>query len=185
MSDSLQDQLRALGLARDKPRKPARKRGGNPAAGAGRGARRSGRKRNGAGQGGDISLEAAWRARQSEEKASAERAKAEKRARDLERRRLNSEIEALVAGRALNDRSGELKRNFLYKGKIRSVRVNPEQLAALNEGALALVFLRGDYLLVEPALAERVRTLSPEHVPDLGGDEPGEEEFPVPDDLVW
>lgn len=184
MSDSLQDQLRALGLARDRPRKPGRKRRAKRSGDA-RSRRGSGANRGAQGKGGDISLEAAWRARQSEEKASAERAKAEKRARDLERRRLNSQIEALVEGQALNDRSAELKRNFLYKGKIRSVRVNAEQLAALNAGDLALVFLRGDYLLVEPSLAEKVRALSPEHVPDLGGDDPGEDEFPVPDDLVW
>jgi uncharacterized protein YaiL (DUF2058 family) len=183
MSESLQDQLRALGLAKDKPGRPGRKRKRRrPNDDAGRGGSPPGGKQ---GKGDDISLEAAWRARQAEEKENAERARAEKRARDLERRRLNTQIEALLEGKALNDRSGELKRNFLYKGKIRSVRVNAEQLAALNAGSLALVFLRGDYLVVEPAVADQVRALSPEHVPDLGGEDPGEEEIPVPDDIVW
>ena len=66
-----------------------------------------------------------------------------------------------------------------------SVRVNAEQLKALNGGELALVFLRGDYLVVKPELAEQVRRLSADHVPDLGTEDPGEEEFPVPDDLLW
>jgi len=90
-----------------------------------------------------------------------------------------------LKGKALNDRDGELKRNFLFKGKIRSVRVNEDQLKALNDGTLALVFLRGDYLVVPPALAAKVQALSPEHVPTLTGDDSAEEEHPVPDDLNW
>ncbi len=174
MSDSLQDQLLALGLAKKKPRKPTRKKGSKSRA----------RGRAG-GKGGDISLEAAYRARQKDEKTQAERAKADKHAQDLERRRINREVQALVEGKGLNDREGALKRNFLYKGKIRSVRVNREQLEALNSGKLALVFLRGDYLVVPPELVEQVRAVSSEHVPELGSDDAAEEEFPVPDDLVW
>lgn len=177
MSESLQDQLLALGLAKEKPRQARRKQGGKP-----RGKPRASRKEKGSGE---ISLDAAYRAREREEKSRAERARAEKRALDLERRRINGRIGELLDGQALNDREGELKRNFLYKGKIRSVRVNAEQLKALNEGSLALVFLRGDYLVVKPELAEQVRTLSADHVPDLGSEEPGEDEFPVPDDIVW
>ena len=175
MSESLQDQLLALGLAKEKPHKPKRKRGGKARAKPNRTSRGSG----------EISLDAAYRARDRDEKSQADRAKAEKRALDLERRRINGEIQRLLEGQSLNDREGELKRNFLYKGKIRSVRVNVEQLKALNDGSLALVFLRGDYLVVQPALAEQVRALSPDHVPDLGAEEPAEEEFPVPDDIVW
>jgi uncharacterized protein YaiL (DUF2058 family) len=175
MSESLQDQLLALGLAREKPRQPKRKRGGKT-----RGKQKQHGKKSG-----EISLDAAYRARERDERSRAERAKAEKRALDLERRRINGEIQQLLEGRSLNDREGELKRNFLYKGKIRSVRVNEEQLKALNAGELSLVFLRGDYLVVEPGLADQVRSLSPEHVPDLGSEEPDEDEFPVPDDMVW
>ncbi len=197
MSDSLQDQLLALGLAKDRPEKkkpagrkrPNSARGGKPQGrGHGGGKPRQGgpgKQGQGAGKGGEISLDAAWKARQKDEKVGADKARAEKLARDLERRRINGEIEAMVKDQGLNDREGELKRNFLYKGKIRSVRVNAEQLEALNAGTLALVFLRGDYLVVPPALAEKVKALSPDHVPELGGDDPAEEEFPVPDDLVW
>jgi len=188
MSDSLQDQLLALGLAKEKP-KPApggRKHKQNARkARSGKGGRPKAERAPASGKDGEISLDAAYRARQNDEKSSAERARAEKRALDLERRRINTEIENLLKDQSLNDREGALKRNFLYKGKIRSVRVNEAQLKALNEGDLALVFLRGDYLLVTPELAGKVRQLSPEHIPDLGGDAPQEEEFPVPDDLIW
>ncbi len=193
MSDSLQDQLLALGLAKEKPKAaPGGRKQKHHArkAGNGKGGRAKQRQSEvdrapASGKGGEISLDAAYRARQKDEKTSSERARAEKRALDLERRRINTEIENLLKDQSLNDREGALKRNFLYKGKIRSVRVNEAQLKALNEGALALVFLRGDYLLVTPELAARVARLSPEHIPDLGGDAPEEEEFPVPDDLIW
>lgn len=197
MSDSLQDQLLALGLAKEKPRKakPGAKHkrggkgggkgGGNGGRGGSAAGHRAGGKPGATGKGGEISLDAAYRARARDEKSQADRAKAEKRALDLERRRINGKIQKLLDGQALNDREGELKRNFLYKGKIRSVRVNADQLKALNAGELCLVFLRGDYLVVTPELADQVRTLSPDHVPDLGGEDPGEEEFPVPDDIVW
>lgn len=183
MSQSLQDQLLSLGLAKEKPRK---RRGKKPSrAGKGKSAGSAGRKDAKGATGGEISLDAAYRARDRDEKASVAKIKAEKRALDLERRRLNGEIAALLKDQTLNDREGELKRNFLYKGKIRSVRVNREQLEALNEGALQLVFLRGDYLLVKPEIADKVRALSPEHVPEIGGDDAAEEERPVPDDIVW
>lgn len=187
MSDSLQDQLLALGLAKDKPRqKPRKDRKARRPQGGAHGARNASKQHaKQKSSGGEISLDAAYRARQKEEKRSAEQLKAEKRALDLERRRVNGEIDKLLKGNTLNDREGDLKRNFLYKGKIRSVRVNAEQLKALNEGSLCLVFLRGDYLVVTPELAASVRALSPDHVPELVSDEPDPEEFPVPDDLTW
>ena len=89
---------------------------------------------------------------------------------------------------ALNDSKAEVKRNFLYKGRIRGVLVTPEQLKALNAGELGLVFLRGNYVLMLPEHVELVRAVSDEHVPDLGGAEPDDEEeseHKVPDDLVW
>lgn len=188
MSDSLQDQLLALGLAKEKPKPAGKKRTHNVRKGRGskgQGNKARGRKGPATGKDGEISLDAAYRERQKAEKKGAELARAEKRALDLKRRKINTEIDKLLKDQALNDREGALKRNFLYKGKIRSVRVNEAQLKALNEGGLRLVFLRGDYLVVKPELAEKVRQLSPDHIPDLGGDAPDEDDFPVPDDLVW
>ena len=174
MSESLQDQLMALGLAKDRPKKKSRPK-------------RRPKKQRAAGSGQDISLDAAYRAREQSEKASQERAKAEKRALDMERRRINKKIEALLDGQAQNVDGADLKRNFLFKGRIRTVRVTPEQLAAVNDGSLGVVFLRGNYLLVDPQLRDQIAALSADHVPDLSGDGSAEEEgdHPVPDDLVW
>lgn len=179
MSDSLKNQLIALGLV---PKQPAQRRSRKPRKTAVGSATRSKE---------DISLEEAFRRRQQAEKQQAEEARRRKQAEDQRRRRINGEVEALVTGQARNDPAAEFKRNFLYKGRIRSVPVTGDQLRALNAGELAVVFLKGRYLLVDTGVAERVRAVSAEHVPDLAGgtgdDGPSGEEgdHPVPDDLVW
>jgi len=195
MSGSLKDQLIALGLAAQKPKpkpKPAPKpeprqkqHGAKPKPAGGKPQRQP---RKDPQTADSISLDAAWKARQREEQQASEQQAAAKRAEDLRRRQVNAEVEALVKDQALNSAEAELKRNFLYKGRIRSALVTPEQLQALNSGALGLVFLRGRYLLLPPELVARVQALSPEHVPDLSGADAGEDEGdypPVPDDLVW
>ena len=135
----------------------------------------------------ELSLDQAYRLRQKDEKQSAQRKREKKRADDLLRRQVNARIQLLADAHALNDKKAEIKRNFLYKGRIRSVLVTPEQMNALNAGALGLVFIRGNYILMLPEHVEEVRAISPDHVPDLGGNEPDDEdgEFKVPDDLSW
>mgnify|MGYP000468814220 CR=1 FL=1 len=183
MSDSLKDQLIALGLAEDKPkpkrRKPSRKpRSGKP---GGQNARKGGGKGNG-----EISLDQAWKLKARDEKQAAAESKARKLEIERERRRINGEIKALVEAHRLNDPKAEVKRHFTYKDRIRSVLVTPEQLAALNAGELGLVFLRGNYHLVKADVAEQAKAISAEHVPDLGAAvDDGDGDHPVPDDLVW
>lgn len=205
MSDSLKDQLLALGLAKAK-RDPA----GRSGKGAGRRKDRSepNGERSGEARGqragqraelqrkrrrrdlreGEPSLRQAWALREKDERREAERARARKLAEERRRREINQGLQALVDEHALNESGADLKRYFEYKGRIRSVLVTRDQLGALNEGELALVFLKGGYYLVPPAVAREAAELSPEHVPDLGGSgaETSEDEsHPVPDDLIW
>lgn len=176
MAGSLKDQLIELGLAKQKP--PRSKAGKRP--GKTRAKKQASR---------ELSLDDAYRLRARQEQEAAREKKEEKRLRDLERRRINKEIEALVKAHGLNDPEAELKRNFMYKGRIRSVPVNAEQLKQLNTGELGVVFLRGGYFLVAPEHVDQARAISPDHVPDLSGSEPDDDEqderFKVPDDLVW
>lgn len=183
MSDSLKDQLIALGLAKaggapapqKKKRKPRRDAGRPP------------RPRPNAGQD-DISLDEAFRRRAREERREAERVRQAKLAEDQRRQEINQALQALVDEHACNDAAAELKRNFIYKGRIRSVPVNAEQLQGINRGELGLVFLRGRYFLVSAEVARRAADLSPEHVPDLTGPDAGaadDGDHPVPDDLLW
>ena len=178
MSDSLKDQLLALGLAKSRPTQKKRKKPRPKRANSSAPAPASNKK-------GDISLDAAYSMRKKEEKASVEQAKAEKRALDLERRRLNKQLASLIEGKTLNDPKAEIKRNFVYKGRIRSVLVTAEQLKALNNNELFLVFLRGSYFIIEAELKQTIATLSDEHIPDLSGGEVDEGDHPVPDDLIW
>ncbi|MBT8061603.1 MAG: DUF2058 family protein [Xanthomonadales bacterium] len=179
MSESLKDQLLKLGLAKQPPnkqkkvshrrKKPARKRAARSAD--------------------ELSLDQAYRLRAKEEKDKARLKKEEKRLLDLERRRINKQVQEITDKHGLNEKQAEIKRNFMYKGRIRSVLCTPEQLRALNAGELGVVFLRGSYIIMAPKHVKAVGALSPDHVPDLGGNEPPDEseddEHKVPDDLVW
>lgn len=180
MSDSLQDQLRALGLAkkhRDRKKAPAAARSKN------RGKRRaseSGRSSE------ELSLEKAYALKRREEQKQADKARRKKQAEDRQRRLLNNQIRDIVKASRLNRDDAELARNFLFRGRIRKIHVTAEQLKALNAGELGIVYLSGGYHLLDLEQAEKVRALSAEHVVDLGTDDNGDdEEFPVPDDLTW
>jgi hypothetical protein len=173
MSKSLKEQLLALGLAPAKkqaPRKPLRhtKIKRDQAVSA------------------DISLDQAYRIRKKEERHQKEQDAASKREQQRQRRWVNQKIAALVKKHAIRDESAETKRNFLFKGRIRTVLVTADQNDQINRGRLAVMYLSGNYHLLPSAGVEEVRTFAADHVPDLGGAEPeGEEENPVPDDLMW
>ncbi len=134
-----------------------------------------------------MSLSKAYHLRSRDDKQAVQAKRQQKRADDLLRRQVNAKIQLLVDAHALNDKKAERKRNFLYKGRIRSVLVTPQQMKALNAGALGVVFIRGNYILMLPDHVEEVRTISPDHVPDLSGNGQDQEDgaFKVPDDLSW
>ncbi len=178
MSESLKDQLRALGLAsrpetrrRNKPQNAGRKAGGQA---------------GGQDPGADISLDQAYRIRSRQERQQKEQAIARKREQDRLRREANQKIRALITAHAVRETAADIKRNFLYKGRIRSVLATAGQLREINSGTLGVVYLSGNYHLLPAANVEQVRQFAPDHVPDLqGAGSEGEEEHPVPDDLTW
>ncbi len=132
-----------------------------------------------------MALGKAWALREREEKQGAERARARKREEDRKRREINKAIRAIVQPNRLNREDAEVARNFMFRERIRKVYVTPEQHKALGEGRLGLVYLSGGYHVLDGDHVEAVRKIAADHVVDLGGDEPEDEEFPVPDDLVW
>lgn len=180
VSDSLQDQLRALGLASKKPGKKSTSRPKKPA-------KTVARKRNGGdGQASDLSLEKAYALKRREEQKQADHARRKKQAEDRQRRQLNNQIRDIVKASRLNKDDAEHARNFLFKGRIRKINVSPEQLRALNSEELGIVYLSGGYHLLDRENVEKVRALSTDHVVDLVADETVDDgEFPVPDDLSW
>ena len=174
MADSLQDQLRALGLAKEKQargpkRKPQQRRASRRAAADPEA----------------LSLEQAYALKEREEQRQADQARKRQLAEERKRRELNQRIRTIVEQYRQNRDDAEIARNFLYKGRIRKIHVTPEQQTALNDGEMGIVYLSGGYHLVASEQVEAVRQLSPEHVPDLAGTDEDDGDFPVPDDLTW
>lgn len=175
MSNSLKDQLLALGLAPKKtkpePRKQHKTRPKVP------------RHKSGSAE---ISLDQAYRIRNKEERLQKEKAIKLKREQERQRRETNQKIKAMVKEDAIRDPAAENKRNFLYKGRIRSVLATREQINEINKGSIGVVYLSGNYHLMQADKIEEIRQFAPDHIPDLSGAENAEEdENPVPDDLIW
>lgn len=175
MSSSLKDQLLALGLApkktKVKPKKAhkARTKAVKPDRGSS-----------------EISLDQAYRIRSKQERLQKEKAVELKRQQERQRRETNQKIKALVKENAIRDTAAENKRNFLYKGRIRSVLATREQIRAINTGSIGVVYLSGNYHLMSADIIEEIRQFAPDHIPDLSGAESADEaENPVPDDLIW
>ena len=175
MSNSLKDQLLALGLAPKKAAPVKKKRPktrSEPAKS----------KKSKA----EISLDQAYRIRSKEERSQKEKAIALKREQERQRREINQKIKALVKENAIRDENADSKRNFMYKGRIRSVLATAEQIKEINAGSLGVVYLSGNYHLLPKEKVDEVLQFAADHVPDLHGAEiEGEEDNPVPDDLIW
>jgi uncharacterized protein YaiL (DUF2058 family) len=179
MGDSLQDQLRALGLAQSRPaterKKPQASRKAKP----------QGRNR-GSKSAGELSLDQAYALRAREEQRQLQRARQQKLEEDRRRRQVNKAIREIVAAQRQNRQDADIPRNFMFSGRIRKIYVSAEQQRALTAGELGIVYLSGSYHLLAPEALAAVREISSEHIVDLGlqaGDE--DPEHPVPDDLIW
>jgi uncharacterized protein YaiL (DUF2058 family) len=179
MAESLQEQLRALGLANAKP-----ERAGGRERQKARGKPRQAPKQS-AGAAGEPSLDQAYALREREEQREAGRARQKKLAEDRRRREINEQIRKIVEADRLNRNDAPLPRNFLYKGRIRKIYVTAEQQRSLSAGEMGIVYLTGGYHLLPAGPLEAARRVSADHVVDLttGGED--EEDHPVPDDLVW
>jgi len=179
MGDSLQDQLKALGLAREKPKRTpqAEKRPVKPRP---KPVQRDNK------QPAELSLEKAFALRKQEEKNQAEQARQKKIEDDRQRKLLNTTIREIVKAYRLNREDADVARNFMFRGRIRKIHVTLDQLKELNAGELGIAYLSGSYHLLAKEHADAIRQLSESHVPDLSiGSDDDDEEFPIPDDLIW
>jgi uncharacterized protein YaiL (DUF2058 family) len=179
MSDSLQDQLKALGLARNKPGKKHQE--------TSRKTRKSGPKAAGEGQKSpaEFSLQKAYALKKQDEQRQTDQARKKKLAEDRQRRLLNNEIRSIVKAHRLNRDDADIGRNFVFRGRIRKLHVTAEQLKTLNAGELGIAYLSGGYHLLAAKHADAVRLLSEEHVVDLSAESENDGDYPVPDDVSW
>jgi len=127
--------------------------------------------------------------REKEERIEAERIKQEEARL---RREAKAKVAELVKDKALNAKDAEIARHFPYGSKIKRIHVTPDQLQALNAGALGVLQLDGRYLLVTAALLDEAGAIFPPAValrvdPDapVGDDPYADPAYQVPDDLVW
>lgn len=180
MADSLKDQLLALGLA---PKKAAKK----PAKQVRAKAQKSPSSKPGKSKGpSDISLDQAYRIRSRQERQEKEKSIAQKREKERQRREINGRIKKIVNQHGVRDPDADCKRNFIFKGRIRSVLATREQIADINSGELGVVYVSGHYHLLPMDKTHEVREFAADHVPDLtGSGNEDEEDHPVPDDLIW
>lgn len=185
LGDSLQDQLKALGLAREKPpRKQQAVRA--PAKPRQKPVQRDKSVLRKKDEAGELSLEKAFALRKQEEKNQAEQARQKKLEDDRQRKLLNTAIREIVTTHRLNRQDAEIARNFMFRGRIRKIHVTPDQLKELNAGELGIAYLSGSYHLLPREQTDAIRRLSEAHVPDLSiGSEDDDDEFPIPDDLIW
>jgi uncharacterized protein len=166
MGESLQDQLRALGLARKPETKRAPKQSSR-----GRQPRRSGRDQpQRVKDTGEPSLEQAWALRENAERRQAKEARRRKLEDERRRRQINEAIRALVDVHRQNHPDAEIPRHFMYRGRIRKLYVTNAQQQALADGGLGIVYLTGGYHILAPEHVEEVRAISAGHVVDLGGE---------------
>ena len=108
------------------------------------------------------------------------------------RREAKAKLEAVLAGKSLNDAAADIARHFPYGGKIKRIHVTAEQLVALNAGQLGVVQMNGRYLLVDAATLAGAETIFPEAVAlkvdpaaPASDDIYADPQYQVPDDLVW
>jgi uncharacterized protein YaiL (DUF2058 family) len=196
---SLQDALLKAGLADESQARKPRRSHASGAARSGPGNKNTKRSRSGpkgrgpksrtSGQAeGSSDLERAYKARERAEKQEREDKKRARVAAQEARRKRNNELDALIKGRTLNRKDAELPRYFEHMGRIRRVLCTPEQRDQLNANEIAVVNLRGSYLLIDLETLVAYREIAPDLVPDLSPREPeddGSHYPPVPDDLIW
>ncbi len=177
MSGSLQDQLKALGLAGDKPKntqkKSSRRPGNTSPKHTGGECRKPG----------EFSLQKAYALKKQDEQRKADRARNRKLAEDRQRRLLNNEIRSIVKAHRLNRDDAEIGRNFIFRGRIRKLNVTAEQLKALNAGESGIAYLSGGYHLLAGEQVKAVRQISEEHIVDLSVESGDDGDHPVPDDI--
>jgi len=175
MSNSLKDQLLALGLASKKPQAKPKKQH-KPRSKISRSNESNT----------EISLDQAYRIRNKDEQQKKQQAIAQKRELERQRRQINQKIQRLIKEHAVRDDAADKKRNFLYKGRIRSVLATADQISEINNGSLGVAYLSGNYHLLPADKIVEIGQFAPDHIPDLAGSvSEDEKDNPVPDDLIW
>jgi hypothetical protein len=130
--------------------------------------------------------------RQRDEKAARDRELNQQREEVRRQREVSAQVRQLVRNnrhpRPQSD--DDIPFNFQNKDKIKRIFVSPETHKLISSGRLVIVNDNGNFELVPPAIAEKIRQRNPSLVIDLpkedapAADDPYAD-FKVPDDLMW
>ena len=191
MSLSLKDQLIAAGLVKADAPKTAR-----PSGPPHRAAPKPQPPKQLSKKPAEPTLAELYRARELQEQKQQQAARAQAEAKAAAKKQRKQQVLQLIAGKALNLKDAEVVRHFEYARKIRRIYLSTEQRTALNAGALGIVQMDGQFLLLEGALVEQIFALAPEFVAlrgasiepvatAEGGEEYAAPVYQVPDDLMW
>ena len=209
MSDSLRDQLLALGFrkaAEPRPEpKPAPRQQGKPRAHPGAGpprppqanapakqARPQQQRRDAQAPAGgppaatraEIDLAKAYAIRAQSERAEKQRAEQAQAELSRQKKERKTRLAALLQDKSRNAADADIARNFSYGEKIRRIYVTAAQLKALNAGELGVVQHMGRFVLVERDVALAAQAIWPEALALLP-DPNAVADDDVPADLVW
>ncbi len=105
------------------------------------------------------------------------------------RRQMKADVQALIDEAALKNFKGEEIYRFTLQNKIRELLVSEPVRKQLANGELAITRLNGVTRLIPAATVSRIRNINPQWVifitTDADDSSDEDEEFPIPDDLIW
>jgi uncharacterized protein YaiL (DUF2058 family) len=130
--------------------------------------------------------------RQREEKALRDRELNAQREEVRRQREVNAQVRQLVSRNRYPrvEREDDVPFHFDNKGKIKRLFVSSEVHKMITDGELVIVNDNGQFELVPPAIAEKIRERNPSLVIDLPEEGAPTDDDPyaayrVPDDLIW
>ena len=142
---------------------------------------------------------------ENESRHQIEKRQAEKKLRDRELNRQRTEeaeqkakaaqVRQMIERARQSKGDEEVAFNFSDQGKVKRIWISEPVRKKLSNGQLGIVKLDADYALVTTEMIEKIRVRSEEsvifHNTNSDGQdkddhpEPGYENYPVPDDLIW
>lgn len=130
--------------------------------------------------------------RQREEKAAHDRELNQQREEVRRQREVNAQVRQLVKynRHPRPESDDDIPFHFENKGKIKRIFVSPATHQLIAERKLVIVNDNGQFELVPPDIAEKIRSRNPSLVIDLPEEKTADADDPyagyeVPDDLMW
>nr|WP_296747758.1 DUF2058 domain-containing protein [Thioalkalivibrio sp.] len=128
------------------------------------------------------------------EKIEKDRRLNEERRQQQTERATRAEIRQLAdQHRVVPPPNADLRYNFVWDGKVRSLWIDADLQRQLASGALRLIAIEQAFVLVPPPIAERIVQRDPAAVVQddeerkraMASEEQAYADFPIPDDLHW